>query len=406
MNILFFSTVFFPVVGGAQVTLHELATRLSKDHKVYLILPLGSYIRCFRVCRNLNYTVLPYLPFRFIKYAANGNYFSKKLFYFYFTIIFKILKVDLVQSFYVYPNGYLVNDVCKAHRIPHFTRTVGDDIQVNKQLNYGLMRDKSNLNLSTYFSGTSTKFLSLSSSVDSDLINLGVQTDNIVRFPCGVDTDFFRSVEISEFERQRFRNQLGVSDHEFLFISVGRAHPKKGFDVILRAAKSLLDEGMKFKVLFVGPGFENLRKLAEELSIEKSIIFYGAIIPIPTDEYKMPNSDLVKLYKISDACLFPSLLETFALIYIEAMAAKIPVIASNAAGCGEIVEDEKNALVANAGDELSLSEKMKLLMSSKKLQETLIKNGYKLVLEKYDWKILVMKITKHYKENLIARGKK
>lgn len=404
MNILFYSTVFFPVVGGAQVTLHELATRLSNNHKVYLILPFGSYLRCFRICRRLNYTVIPYLPYRFISFAANGDYLSKKIFNLYFTIIFKIFKIDVVQSFFVFPNGFLMNDICKDLGIPHFTRTVGDDIQIDQRFNYGLMRNKRTVDLSRYFSGNSTKFLSLSRSVDIDLLDLGVKTENIVRFPCGVDVDFFQSVNILTGERKQFRRHLGVSDDDFLFISVGRGHPKKGFDVVLRAAKILLDKGLSFKVLFVGPGFDSLQKLAADLHIEKSIIFYGAVSHVSTDGYKMPNRHLVKLYKISDACLFPSLLETFALIYIEAMAAKIPVIASNAAGCGEIVDNGENALVANAGDEVSVSEKMELLMASKRLQNKLIQNGFQLVVEKYDWKILATKITNRYKESFIVRN--
>ena len=118
----------------------------------------------------------------------------------------------------------------------------------------------------------------------------------------------------------------------------------------------------------------------------------------------MPNRELIKLYKISDACLFPSLLETFALIYIEAMAAKIPVIASNAAGCGEIVDDGENALVAKAGDAFSVAEKMQLLMSSKNLQNRLKEKGYQLVKEKYDWKKLAASMRKQYEESLIKKG--
>ena len=407
MNILFFSSVFFPAVGGAQVTLNEMATRLAnEDNNVTLVLPLGFYLKNFGSINKFNYSILPCLPFRFINWSAEGGKISSFLLTIYFLCIFKILKIDLVQTFYIYPNGFVLDKICKIGNVAHVTRAVGDDIQRSSSFSYGLIPKKYSSELSTFFHSSNTIFLALSDTVRKDFLNLTVPEKSIKHFPCGVDLEYFDKIIFSTDERKELRSSLGVNCTDFLFITVGRAHPKKGFDVLIKSLPDLrmTFEG-KFKVLFVGPDMQQMERLSKELGVRDLCIFYGTVSPAGNQAFKIPNEELVKLYKASDACVFPSLLETFALIYIEAMAAGLPVIGTDAPGCGELLSHNIDSLVAKAGDQVSLTNLMNLLSHDNFLRERLKIEGRKMVQKHYDWEYLAKDISNFY-VGLIKRQRK
>jgi glycosyltransferase involved in cell wall biosynthesis len=78
----------------------------------------------------------------------------------------------------------------------------------------------------------------------------------------------------------------------------------------------------------------NLLPRANELGISEHITLIEELGLEPDDrDFKIPSKPLVELYRSADACVFPSLIETFAMINIEAMAAGIPVISTDAPGC-------------------------------------------------------------------------
>ena len=407
MNILFFSSVFFPAVGGAQVTLNEMATRLAdEDNNVTLVLPLGFYLKNFGSIKKFNYSILPCLPFRFINWSAEGGKISSFVLIIYFLCIFKIFKIDLVQSFYIYPNGFVLDRICRIGNVAHVTRAVGDDIQKSSSFSYGLIPKKHSSKLSNFFNSSNTTFLALSDTVRKDFIDLTISEKKIKHFPCGVDLKYFDKINLSTAERKNLRLSLGVNCSDFLFITVGRAHPKKGFDVLIKSLPDLrmIFEG-KFKVLFVGPDMQKMEHLSKELGVRDLCIFYGTVAPASNQAIKMPNEELVKLYKASDACVFPSLLETFALIYIEAMAAGLPVIGTDAPGCGELLSHNIYSLVAKAGDQTSLASLMYLLSSDKVLRERLKIGGRKLIQKQYNWDYLAADLSNFYVD-LIKRQKR
>jgi glycosyltransferase involved in cell wall biosynthesis len=105
-------------------------------------------------------------------------------------------------------------------------------------------------------------------------------------------------------------------------------------------------------------------------------------------EYRIPSAPLVELYKSVDACAFPSLIETFAMINIEAMAAGIPVISTDAPGCIETINDEIDGLIAKAGDPIDLARKMEKLQNSTDLQAKLSAAGQESVRNLFSWDVV------------------
>jgi hypothetical protein len=125
------------------------------------VLPLGFYLKNFGSIKKFNYSILPCLPFRFINWSAEGGKISSFLLIIYFLCIFKIFKIDLVQSFYIYPNGFVLDEICRIGNVAHATRAVGDDIQRSSSFSYGLIPKKHSSKLSNFFNSSNKTFIAL-----------------------------------------------------------------------------------------------------------------------------------------------------------------------------------------------------------------------------------------------------
>lgn len=111
----------------------------------------------------------------------------------------------------------------------------------------------------------------------------------------------------------------------------------KGQDILIRAIALLKQQGLNAVVDFIGEPFDagQLKSLAGELGIADNICFLG----------RQSRSDLYRRLKDYDIAVQPSRIEGFGLTLVEAMAAKIPVIASNIEGPAEILQDNRYGLL-------------------------------------------------------------
>ena len=148
---------------------------------------------------------------------------------------------------------------------------------------------------------------------------------NIYVTPFGVDLNRFYPQEIEK-------------DDVFEFGIVKKIERKYGIDILLRAYKAFRDEipESKTKLVIYGRGsaLEEYKSLALNLGIEESVEFKGFI----------QNELVPKVLSHMDVACFPSRLdsESFGVAAVEAMACGTPVIASDASGFTEVIENRKN----------------------------------------------------------------
>ena len=306
----------------------------------------------------------------------------------YFSWMQRKYRFDIWQSFGAYPSAVSVGRFTLPRKIPHVLRTVGYDIQKDPEVGYGYRFDPRIENLIREWAPKASKAIALSDSVKPDLRDVGVQEDQIEVIPCGVDLPRFESTPV---DREATRNKYGIPLDKFVYVTVGRNHPKKGFPVLLEAMAEMMRSGTldNIHVAFVGRGMTNLKAKAAELGVTNHLTLIEELGLDPNDrEYRIPSTPLVKLYKSADACVFPSLIETFAMINIEAMAAGIPVISTDAPGCIETIVDGVDGLMARAGDPVDLARKMEQLQTSPDLRSTLSANGHKTVRNSFSWDVV------------------
>lgn len=167
--------------------------------------------------------------------------------------------------------------------------------------------------------------------------------------------------------------------------TVARLSPEKGVHFLIQGFKGLLDK-IDARLLIVGDGAERLRleQMAEELGIQKKVIFTGYV------------DNPFKYIKKMDVFILPSLWEGFPNVLLEAMACGVPVIATNSAGgIKEAVRNRINGLVIEPGLPSAIAESVYYLLSNTEERKRIIEEAHKTV-RQFD----VEKIKREY-ENLI-----
>ena len=156
--------------------------------------------------------------------------------------------------------------------------------------------------------------------------------DNIHVIHHGVDIATF-SPSNRALWRKTMRADLGVPEHETLFLFVGDF--RKGVEVSLRA----LERGW---LVAVGSTPQALyRALAEELGRADRVIFRSA------------TEEVARYYAAADVLLLPTPYDAFGMVVLEAMAAGLPVIVSEAAGVSELIRDGENGLILRNHSDLA-----------------------------------------------------
>jgi glycosyltransferase involved in cell wall biosynthesis len=170
--------------------------------------------------------------------------------------------------------------------------------------------------------------IAISEYTKNELIGqLDIPEDRVYLIPNGIDHQKFHP--ITDAVRPGY---LHPEDKVLLY--VGSEEKRKNIGVVLRALKDLIREMPDVKLIKAGgPGTGISREPCineiNRLGLAKHVIFTGTI----------SDTELLRLYNIADAFVFPSLIEGFGLPPLEAMACGCPVIASDRTSIPEVVGD-------------------------------------------------------------------
>lgn len=196
-----------------------------------------------------------------------------------------------------------------------------------------------------------------------------ISTRNVFVIGNGVNLDDFNKIKPTKDKKN------------FILLWVGRMVPVKGLSLLISVFQKLTKKYPNIRLKLVGDGPErlSLESTARKLKLENKIFFTGGIFD--------HNERLIKEYKTSNALVLPSLAsEGFPITIVEAMAAKLPVIASDI-GDTDILVSSKNGYLVKPGDENDLYNKIQsLILSSSRIE--MGNSGYQLVRSKFTWDII------------------
>lgn len=166
------------------------------------------------------------------------------------------------------------------------------------------------------------------SSVDQLLSVSSALQDNIRR-QIGYD-----SLVVPNMVSQEFYYTTYTPKDNLTLVTVGRLVSEKHFDQLIKAVAHI-SEPLQLKIIGDGKEKENLHKLINELQLQEKVFLCG---------YKT-KEEIVVLLQQSDIFVLPSQSETFGVVYIEALACGLPIIATDCGGPRDIVTPMNGLLV-------------------------------------------------------------
>ena len=172
-----------------------------------------------------------------------------------------------------------------------------------------------------------------------------------VVIPNGVDVEIFRPSP-----DRSLRSELALEDDAILVGAIGNVRAPKAYDVLLRAARILLDQSQRFHFIIAGDCSNDLGRelmeLCRSFGIEQHVSFLGL------------RADVARILQNLDVFVLSSRTEGFSIACIEAMACAIPVIATRSGGPEEILEGGTGILVPT-DDPKAIAQAIDDLISSK-----------------------------------------
>jgi 1,2-diacylglycerol 3-alpha-glucosyltransferase len=182
--------------------------------------------------------------------------------------------------------------------------------------------------LSTGYANLADQVFAPSESVMRLMKERGVTTP-IEVVPTGIDIEKFR-----RGDAKSFRKKQNIPDHAFVVGHVGRLAPEKNLEFVTHAVAKFMKEERRAHYLIggSGPSQEAIKDIMEKNGVADRLHLAGVV----------KGQDLIDTYHAMDVFVFASQSETQGLVVTEAMAAGIPVIAVDAPGVREVVEDGVN----------------------------------------------------------------
>jgi glycosyltransferase involved in cell wall biosynthesis len=350
---------FLPAVGGMEVGLHNIASRLAASrHRPIVFAPAGNVRALRKQNCSLPYQVVSFPPklITLVEYAPRLALFVFDAF---FAWARRRYKVDVWHGTMGYPIGVALAHFGRGGALPALVRCAGQDIQVDRSIGYGMRLDPMVDRLVRRWLPELPILVAITESVAEEYRALNVPDQKIESIPNGVNVARFRSASSRETTRRLF----GIPEQDFVFLSIGRNHTKKNHAAVLEAAGKLASchPNSKWAVVIVGKNAPDLRAAAMANGIAERVYLIDEIGQ--GDDLELPNRKLVDLYRCADAFVFPSLIETFGIAIVEAMAAGLPVVTADAPGCRDIVGNGKYGLMVDPRDPCALAGAMERLLT-------------------------------------------
>ena len=338
--------VCYPTFGGSGIVATELGMALAENgHEVHFI-TFTQPVRLKSFHANVYYHEVSVQRYDLFQYPPYEIALASKI-----VDVAIHEQLDLVHVHYAIPHasaGYMAKQILKSRNVdlPIITTLHGTDITlVGKDASYSPVVE--------FSINESDGVTAVSASLRQDThkhFNISNEIEVIPNF-----IDFQR---FSKLDKDHFKKAI-CPQGEKLIIHVSNFRPVKRVPDAIHAF-NLIRNQIPAKLLLVGDGPEraNAEQLCRTLGVCSEIRFLG-------------KQDAVEeLLAISDLFLLPSESESFGLAALEAMACEVPVIATNAGGIPEVVEDGISGYLSKVGDFVDMAEgAMKILKNDETLQK-------------------------------------
>jgi glycosyltransferase involved in cell wall biosynthesis len=195
----------------------------------------------------------------------------------------------------------------------------------------------------------------------------------------------------SLFNKKNIKNQKPeeFKTNKVNLLFVGNLLIAKGVDILLEAFALIQKENSNIGLIFVGDGIEKDRLIerSKELGINDKVIFYGRI------EYDF----IPTIMHYSDILILPSIEEGVGRVILEAMAMRLPVIASNVGGIPLVIENQQDGLLFEVGDIDTIRKHVLFLINNKSFSDNMTNLAYQKFISHYEYEVSMSKFLNMYR---------
>lgn len=344
--------VCYPTFGGSGVLATELGKALAeKNHAVHFI-TYQQPVRLNRFHANIFYHEVSVPAYPLFDYEPYEVALAS-------TMVDVILnqKLDLLHVHYAIPHAsaaYLAKKIVEKQdiSIPVITTLHGTDITL--------------VGRNSTYAPVVTFSINESDIITAVSKNLREETYKFFDIKKDIEV-IYNFVDISRFHKKpidAFRKAIAPNNEKILVHASNFRKVKRVEDVIHIFEK--VNQQIPSKLILVGDGPERpvIEQLSRDLKVCNNISFLGK------------QEQMEEILAISDVFLLTSDYESFGLAALEAMAAQVPVISTNAGGLPEINIHEQTGFLSNVGDVESMSKYALQMLSNESLLKIMKHNAY------------------------------
>ena len=205
--------------------------------------------------------------------------------------------------------------------------------------------------------------------------------------PPGVDADRFRP---DPDARAELRDRYGLGDRPTV-VCLSRLVPRKGQDVLIQALPAIRRrvDGAALVIVGGGPYLDTLSKLAQERGVADHVTFTGGV----------PGAELPAHHALGDVFAMPCRtrgagmdVEGLGIVFLEASASGVPVIAGESGGAPEAVQQNKTGLVIDGRSVDKVADAVAELLTDRDRAAAMGAAGRKWVMSQWRWDTLAARL--------------
>jgi len=372
----------YPTYGGSGVVATELGIELAAmGHEVHFI----SYSQPFRLSgrdQGIFYHEVPVSSYPLFEFPPYDLALASRM-----AEVAEFNGLDLLHVHYAIPHSVsalLARQMLAARgrRLPFVTTLHGTDITL-----VGL--DRSYLPITRYAIQESDGVTSISTYLKEKTVQDFDVTRGIEVIPNFVNCDVYTPIK-DEPARAEARRRL-AEPHEAILMHLSNFRPVKRVQDVVKVFAAVVRE-TPAQLVLVGDGPERSAAewLARDLHIHEKIHFLG-------------KQDRVnELLPLADLLLMPSELESFGLAALEAMACKVPSIATRVGGVAELIDDGVTGLLYAVGDTEAMAQGALSLLGDQARLEAMREAGRKTAQKRFCATLVVPQYVRYYEA--VIRG--
>lgn len=219
--------------------------------------------------------------------------------------------------------------------------------------------------------------IAISESVKGVLVKGGIDKKLIHVIPDGIDFAPYENKTSKDYLRQ----ELSFAPDDFLVGIVASLSDDKGHKYLIKASKHLRENTPKIKIIIVGEGplRLDLDKRVKEIQGEDMVFFLGF------------REDIPQILNSLDVFVLSSDHEGLGSILMDAMACRLPIVATRVGGIPELVGHEHTGLLVPPQRPISLAKAILKMYNDREFANKLGQRGYEIVHRKYSSESMAMK---------------